>query len=294
MNKDEQGYLDLLSKIMNDGIVKQDRTGIGTKSIFGTQLRFSLEDNTLPLLTTKKMFTKGIIEELLFFIRGETDTKKLEEKGVNIWKGNTSREFLDKRGLAHYPEGEMGLMYGFQWRRWGAWWGNVKSRGAIDPPGIDQLQNAFNLITSDPDSRRIIVTAYNPSASGQSVLDPCHMFFQFYVNEGQLSCQFYMRSVDTFLGQPFNIASYAILTHLMAKATGLKAKELIFMGGDTHIYLNHVDQVKEQLSREAYSFPKLNIKKDINSVKDMENLSLEDFQITGYKSHPSIKAEMAI
>jgi len=304
MNKDEQGYLDLLSKIMNEGSIKQDRTGVGTKSIFGTQLRFSLEDNTLPLLTTKKMFTKAIIEELLFFIRGETDTKLLEAKGVKIWMGNTHKEFLARRGLTEYPEGLMGPMYGYNWRNFGGSYsvnhpfpngGYGKKDGIYyNKDGIDQLNNCLTLLKRDPNSRRIIVSAYDPQASQYSVLDPCHMFFQFYVNGQDLSCQFYMRSVDCFLGQPFNISSYAILTHLMAKATGLKAKELIFMGGDTHIYLNHMNQVNEQLCREPYPFPKLNIKGDINSIEDMEKLSFEDFQIIGYQSHNAIKGTMAV
>jgi thymidylate synthase len=308
MNKYEQKYLDLLREIIDNGAEKKDRTGIGTKSIFGTQLRFSLENNTIPLLTTKRMFAKGVIEELLFFIRGDTDTKKLEAKGVNIWKGNTSREFLDKRNLHSYKEGQMGPMYGAQWRKFG------EREIFIDTPnsynteydyeetnslyhkieGVDQLSNALHLIKTDPDSRRILVSAYNPQASDFCVLEPCHMFFQFYVDGDNLSCQWYQRSVDAGLGLPFNIASYAILTHLMAKAAGLKAKELIFAGGDTHVYLNHVEPLKEQLKREPYEFPTLNIKKEISSIEDMERLDLLDFQITNYNHHPSIKMDMAV
>ncbi len=181
----EQDYLDLLKNILENGNIKEDRTGIGTKSIFGTRLSFSLKDNVLPLLTTKKMFTKGIIEELLFFIRGETNTKLLEEKGVNIWKGNTSREFLDKKGLHNLKEGDMGPMYGYLWRNFN---------------GVDQLKNVIELIKNDPDSRRILVSAYDPSLSNKCVLDPCHMFFQFYVEDNAwLSLQWYQRSVDSFL-----------------------------------------------------------------------------------------------
>jgi thymidylate synthase len=279
MNLEEKQYLDLLSKIINEGSEKKDRTGIGTKSIFGTQLRFSLENNKIPMLTTKKMFSRGIIEELLFFIRGNTNTKLLEEKGVNIWKGNTSREFLDKRGLNHYPEGEMGPMYGSKWRNFN---------------GVDQLKNCLDLIKNDPDSRRILITAYDPSASKDCVLDPCHLLVQFYVDNGKLSCQFQMRSTDYFLGFPFNAMSYAILTHIMAKAVGLEAKELIFVGGDTHIYNNHLTQVKEQISRKPFDFPTLNINKEISNIEDMENLKFEDFKIIGYQSHPAIKAPMAV
>lgn len=275
----EYSYLCLLQKVLEEGVSKSDRTGIGTLNLFGTQLRFSLKNNTLPLLTTKKMFSKGIIEELLFFIRGETNSKKLEEKGVNIWRGNTSREFLDKKGLFDYPEGEMGPMYGKIWR---------------DFNGVDQLKNAFNLIKNDPNSRRIIVSAYNPEVSHLCVLEPCHMFFQFYVENGELSCQWYQRSVDCFLGLPFNIASYGILTHLIAKAAGLKAKELIFTGGDTHIYFSHIEQSKIQMMRTPYDFPILNINKEISSIEDMEKLEFKDFEITNYKHNAAIKAEMAI
>lgn len=278
MNFEEQNYLDLLRSIKQT-YNKSDRTGVGTKSKFGTKLEFSLTDNTIPLLTTKKMFFKGIVEELLFFVRGDTNSKKLEEKGVNIWKGNTSKEFLKSRNLP-YNEGELGPMYGYQWRSFGG--------------KIDQLSNALDLIKNDPDSRRIVVSAYNPTVSDLTVLEPCHMFFQFYVESNSLSCQFYMRSVDSFLGLPFNIGSYAILTHMMAQAAGLTANKLIFVGGDTHIYLNHIDQVNEQIERVPFDFPKLKINKKISSIKDMESLKFSDFGLTDYKCHPSIKAEMAV
>lgn len=298
MNKEEFAYLDLLKQILETGSKREDRTGVGTLGIFGTQLRFSLQDDTIPLLTTKKMFTKGIIEELLFFIRGETDTKKLEEKGVNIWKGNTSREFLDSRGLKHLPEGSLGKGYGYQWRRFGEDKSDpatTPSRWAVyDTEGVDQLAQVFDSIRKDPMGRRHIVTAWNPLQLNEMALPPCHMTFQFYVDNGTLSCQWYQRSVDCFLGLPFNIMSYAVLTRLMAEATGLKAKEVIFVGGDTHIYLNHIEQVKEQLSREAFEFPKMKINKKLESLKDIESLSHTDFEIVDYKSHPPIKAQMAV
>ena len=279
MNKEEQKYLDLLKEISDNGSERKDRTGIGTKGIFGTQLRFSLENNKIPMLTTKKIHIKSVVEELLFFLRGETDTKLLEAKGVNIWKGNTSREFLDKKGLGYLSEGSMGPMYGYLWRNFN---------------GIDQLKNALSLIKKDPYSRRILVTAYDPSLSEKCVLDPCHMFYQFHVDNGKLNLQWYQRSVDCFLGLPFNILSYSLLCHMMAKASGLKAGELIFTGGDTHIYSNHFNQVKEQISREPYPFPSLTINKEISSIEDMEKLSLEDFVFNNYKHHPGIKADMAI
>ena len=296
-NQEEYNYLNLLRAIVERGSEKKDRTGVGTKSLFGTRLKFNLEDGKVPMLTSKRMFSKGIIEELLFFIRGETDTKLLEAKGVNIWKGNTSREFLDKRGLKHYAEGSMGPMYGAQWRNFG---GHERIYAGGDfnyhynDEGIDQLQNAFYLIKNDPDSRRILVTAYNPEISKISVLDPCHMFFQFYVDNGKLSCQYYQRSVDCFLGLPFNLLSYSILTCMMAKATGLKPGELIFIGGDTHVYLNHLDQVHEQILREPYDFPTMHINKEISSIEDIEKLSYLDFVFENYKSYPSIKAPIAI
>jgi len=290
----EQQYLDLLNNILYNGTTKKDRTGVGTNSLFGSILRFSLRDGKLPVLTTKKVFIRGVIEELLFFVRGERDSKKLEAKGVNIWKGNTTREFLDKRGLKYQKEGDIGPMYGVQWRDFN---GEIESHHTGKGPGegVDQLQNAFNLIKNDPTSRRIVVTAYNPAEAHMGCLEPCHMFFQFNVNpNGELDCLFYMRSIDCFLGLPFNIASYAVLTHMMAKATGLKPGELVFSGGDTHLYLNHTEQAKEQISRTPFEFPTLNIKKDINSIEDMEKLEFEDFEIIGYQSHAAIKADMAV
>lgn len=281
MNHEEQEYLNLLKKIIDDGSDRQDRTGVGTKSIFGTQLRFSLENNVMPLLTTKKIFYRGVIEELLFFIRGETDTKKLEEKNVFIWQGNTSREYLDKHGLQYLPVGNMGKGYGYNWR-------NFSGK-------TDQLKNVLKSIIEEPhDRERKIVTAWNPSEMHEVALPCCHILFQFYVDKGKLSCQFNMRSCDTALGLPFNIASYSILTILMAKAAGLEAGELIFVGGDTHIYLSHFEQVKEQISRDPFPFPTMKINKEINSIEDMENLSFEDFEINNYQHHPAIKADMAI
>jgi thymidylate synthase len=293
MNQEEKQYLNLLQQILNTGSTKNDRTGVGTIGVFGSQLRFSLKDNTLPLLTTKKMFLRGIVEELLFFIRGDTDTKKLEEKGVNIWKGNTSREFLDKRNLKYLPEGSIGKGYGFQWRNFGGTEQPFNYKSYFKD-GVDQLKNALELIKNEPTSRKIIVSAWNPEQLKEMALEPCHMMFQFHVENGKLNLQWYQRSVDTFLGLPFNIASYAILNMLFAKATNLEPGDLIFCGGDTHCYLNHINQVKEQITREPYNFPKLSINKNISSIEDMENLSFEDFKLLDYTSHSSIKAQMAI
>lgn len=297
MNQEEKNYQDLLADIIVSGEDKPDRTGVGIYSKFGTTLRFSLKDNKVPMLTTKKMFTKGVIEELLFFLRGESDTKILEAKGVKIWQGNTTREFLDKTGLKHLPEGHMGKMYGHQWRKFGAHdeVADYES-GAYEstPTGVDQIANVIHLLKTDPNSRRIVVSAWNAKDLKNMCLAPCHPLFQFYVTNGELSCCFFMRSVDMFLGFPFNLLSYAILTHIIAKTVGMKAKEIIFMGGDTHVYKSHLNQVEEQCSREAYEFPTMTITKDLNSIQDIEQLQLSDFIFEGYKSHPAIKAEMAV
>jgi thymidylate synthase len=289
MNIQEQNYLKLLSNILDTGSVRTDRTGVGTKGIFGTQLKFSLEDNVVPCLTTKKIYIKGVIEELLFFLRGETNTKKLEAQGVNIWQGNTSRQFLDKKGLINLPEGDMGKGYGFQWRKFG----EVKTKNNYIQ-GIDQLANVIHKLKTNPTDRRIIISAWNPQQLSEMALEPCHILCQFYADKNNLSCQWYQRSVDSFLGLPFNLLSYAVLTHIIAKTVGMEAKELIFTGGDTHIYLNHINQVETQISRNTFNFPKIKINKDLKSVTDIENLEFKDFEFINYISHPSIKAQMAI
>jgi thymidylate synthase len=294
MNDEERKYLDLLRDILH-GSERSDRTGVGTIGIFGTQLRFSLENNRVPMLTTKKMFVKGIIEELLFFLRGDVNTKLLEDKGVNIWKGNTTREFLDKRGLKDLPEGNMGKGYGYQWRKFGEQFPDCRNDECyIDTSGVDQLSQVIHTLKTNPTDRRIIMSAWNPKQLPEMALAPCHILCQFYANKDELSCQWYQRSVDTFLGLPFNILSYAILTKIIAQTVGMKPKELIFIGGDTHIYNNHCNQVKEQISREPYNFPELYIDKATNTVEDIEKLSFEDFRVENYKCHPSIKAPMAI
>lgn len=294
MNQEEINYLNLLDNILKNGQERKDRTGVGTIGIFGTQLRFSLENGKIPILTTKKMFVKGVIEELLFFLRGETNTKKLEEKGVNIWKGNTSREFLDSRGLSNLSEGDMGKGYGYQWRNFGKSTVWADEEGYTIVNGIDQVSEAIDTLKTNPDSRRIIISAWNPQQLNEMVLPPCHCLAQFYAINNELSCQFYQRSVDTFLGLPFNILSYAVFTHIIAKTVNMKPKEVIFVGGDTHCYLNHIKQVKEQISRIPFEFPKIQINKELNSIKDIEELQFEDFIIHNYQYHPTIKAKMAV
>ena len=279
MNLEEIKYLDLMNQILYHGESKKDRTGVGTKSLFGTQLHFDISGSKIPLLTTKKVFVRGIIEELLFFINGKTQTKELSEKGVRIWEGNTSREFLDSRGLTHYEVGEMGPMYGSLWRNFN---------------GVDQLADVLDQIKNNPDSRRMLITAYDPSKLKDSVLAPCHILYQFYVGSKGLSCHYTQRSVDYCAGLPFNLVSATVLTRLLAKAAGIGTDKLIMSGGDTHIYSTHFENAKEQAGREPYDFPTLEILKDVQSISDMEKLEFKDFQINNYKCCPAIKYEMAI
>lgn len=285
----EYVYLNNIRNILVNGTSRNDRTGTGTKSIFGNQLRFDIS-TSLPLITTKFVGVKSIIKELLFFINGKTDTQLLEKDGVNIWKGNTSREFLDSRGL-NYQEGDMGPMYGFNWRHW-----NAEYKGCdhdYTGKGYDQLVNLIQSIKTDPYSRRHLLTTYNPETVESSVLCECHgIAIQFYVENSSLSCHMYQRSVDTFLGFPYNITSYSILTYLIAKLCNLVPKDLIISTGDTHIYNNHIDQVKLQLTRSPLPFPKLEV--NINQDTRLEDIKLEDFNVIGYLYHPSIKAEMAV
>lgn len=300
MNTEEKSYLDLLTEILQNGSTRSDRTGVGTTGIFGSKLKFSLADNKIPMFTTKKIFIRSVVEELLFFMRGETDTLKLEAKGSNIWRANTTREFLDKRGLEDLPTGDMGKSYGFQWRNFGGKIGSNKYDGSLPDPrnrywdGVDQIAQVIDALKNNPTDRRIIVSAWNPKQIPEMALPPCHMMVQFYADQGKLSSQFYMRSVDTFLGLPFNILSYALMTRIIAQIVEMEAKEVIFVGGDTHIYQNHIDHAMEQCEREPFPFPTLTINRDLNSVNDIDKLELSDFKIGGYQSHPSIKVEMAV
>lgn len=299
---EEYKYLHLLEDIMEYGIQKGDRTGVGTKSIFGTQLKFDLTKG-FPLLTTKKTFLRGIFEELMWFIRGETDSKLLEEKKVNIWKGNTTREFLDNRGLNSYPEGLAGPIYGFQWRNFNGTYRVARSsmeatRGKefifTQTNGVDQLANVVNTIKTNPNDRRMIISAWNPQQIELMTLPPCHILIQFQVSDGKLNCSFTMRSTDVFLGLPFNIASYALLTHMVASITGYDVGTLTYNGGDTHIYNNHFEQVKEQISRTPFQFPTFKITKKVSSLDDLETLDYGDIVIDNYEHHPAIKAPMAV
>ena len=261
-------YLDLMKFVRESGTKKEDRTGTGTLSVFGYQMRFNLEDG-FPLITTKKVHLKSIIYELLWFLKGSTNIEYLKEHGVNIWD-----EWADKRG-------ELGPVYGVQWRSW----------PTQDGKSIDQLSDVISRIKSEPDSRRLIISAWNVSQIEKMALPPCHALFQFYVSEGRLSCQLYQRSADIFLGVPFNIASYALLIQMIAKVTGLKGGDFVHTLGDAHIYLNHLDQVEEQLSRKPYPLPEMIINKESRNIFEYE---YEDFLLEGYKSHPHISAPISV
>jgi thymidylate synthase len=261
-------YHDLMKEVLAKGVNKSDRTGTGTISVFGHQMRFNLAEG-FPMVTTKKLHLKSIIHELLWFLKGSTDNNWLKDRGVSIWNEWAA------------PDGDLGPIYGYQWRSWPA------------PNGqhIDQITEVVETIKKNPDSRRIIVSAWNVADIPRMALAPCHAFFQFYVANGKLSCQLYQRSADIFLGVPFNIASYALLTHMMAQQCNLEVGDFIWTGGDCHLYSNHLEQVDLQLSREFFPLPKLNI---LRKPESIFNYEFEDFEILGYESHPHIKAPVAI
>lgn len=261
-------YIDLLRHVMENGVDKGDRTGTGTRSVFGYQMRFNLEEG-FPVLTTKKLHLRSIIHELLWFLSGDTNIKYLHDNGVTIWD-----EWADENG-------DLGPVYGYQWRSW------------PNPNGqsIDQISQVVNSLKNNPDSRRHIVSAWNPAEVDKMALPPCHSLFQFYVADGKLSCQLYQRSADLFLGVPFNIASYALLTMMMAQVTGLRPGEFVHTLGDVHIYSNHFEQVKEQLSREPRALPVMKINPEVKSIFDFK---YEDFTLEGYDPHPTIKAPIAV
>lgn len=281
-------YLNLIRDIMDNGVRKGDRTGTGTMSKFGCQMRFSLRE-TFPLLTTKRVFWRGVAEELLWFLRGCTNAKTLTDKGVRIWKANGSREYLDRIGLTDREENDLGPVYGFQWRHFGAEYKTMHDD--YTGQGVDQLMNVINTIKNKPTDRRIIMSAWNPADLKKMALPPCHMFCQFYVANGELSCQMYQRSCDMGLGVPFNIASYALLTRMIAQVCDLKPGDFIHTLGDAHVYMNHIEPLREQIKREPRAFPTLTI--DPN-VKDINDFKMEHFKIEGYKPYPKIKMKMAV
>lgn len=261
-------YLDLLQHILDKGIEKKDRTGTGTLSTFGYQMRFDLQEG-FPLVTTKKVHLRSIIHELLWFLNGDTNTKYLNDNRVSIWD-----EWADEKG-------DLGHIYGYQWRSW----------PKADGTHVDQISNVVRSIKENPDSRRHIVSAWNVGELDQMALPPCHILFQFYVGKGKLSCHLYQRSADTFLGVPFNIASYSLLTMMMAQVTGLKPGEFVHSFGDVHIYLNHVEQSKLQISREPYPLPEMKVNPEVKNIFDFK---FEDFELAGYRAHPHIKGEISI
>jgi len=268
MNMGERQYLDLLEELLERGAMKSDRTGTGTRSVFGRQMRFGLGES-FPLLTTKKLHLKSIVYELLWFLRGDTNVKWLQERGVTIWD-----EWADENG-------ELGPVYGYQWRHW-------RTPGGGE---IDQIKAVLSSIKAKPDSRRHMVTAWNPADVDRMALPPCHALFQFYVAEGRLSCQMYQRSADVFLGVPFNIASYALLTLMVAQVSGLEPGEFVLTLGDAHLYLNHLEQAREQLSRTPHPFPRMRLNP---AVKDLFAFKYEDFTLEGYEPHAAIKAPIAV
>jgi thymidylate synthase len=293
-NHEELQYLNLIQKILDRGTLEQGRNG-NTLSVFGESMRFSLEGGKIPILTTKKTAWKTCLKELLWFIRGETDNKLLQKQGVHIWDGNTTREFLDSRGLHLYPEGMIGPGYGYQWRNFGASYNcfTGKSLDAEHPfDGIDQLQNIIDQLKNPEtrNSRRLIMTAWNPKQLDQMALPPCHIMCQFNVHDGnKLSCAMFQRSIDTILGQPFNIASYSFLTHLIAKHCGLEAYEFVYFMGNCHLYENAIDAAKLQITREPYPFPTISINQVRENINDYQ---VEDFEIHNYQSHEAIKVKM--
>ena len=267
MNQIDRQYEDLLAKIMREGTEKSDRTGTGTRSLFGAQLRYDLSKG-FPLITTKRVHMKSVIGELLWFLSGDSNVRWLQENGVRIWN-----EWADENG-------DLGPVYGVQWRRW----------NAGDGREIDQISQVLETLKTNPDSRRMIVSAWNVGDLPKMALEPCHAFFQLHVADGRLSLQLYQRSADMFLGVPFNIASYSLLTHMFAQQAGLEVGDFIWTGGDCHIYSNHVEQVTEQLSREPYPFPTLKLRK----ADSMFSYGFDDVEIVGYEHHPTIKAPVAV
>jgi len=283
-SKNEQAYLDLLQHVMTNGTEKGDRTGTGTLSHFGAQLRFDLADG-FPLLTTKKVHFKSIVYELFWFLSGSTHVDYLQQNNVRIWNEWAT---ADQTARFNRPAGDLGPIYGHQWRNYGA---TKREDGSYDNDGVDQITDVIEQIKTNSNSRRLIVSGWNPKEAEQVALPPCHTLFQFFVADNKLSCQLYQRSADLFLGVPFNIASYALLTHMVAQVCGLEVGEFVWTGGDCHIYQNHREQVELQLTRSLYELPTLTLNPDI---KDIFAFTFDDISVEGYESHPAIKAKVAV
>ena len=287
-SKNEQAYLDLLQHVLANGTEKGDRTGTGTLSHFGAQLRFDLAEG-FPLLTTKKVHFKSIVYELLWFLSGSTHVDYLQQNNVRIWNEWATAE---QTARFNRPAGDLGPVYGHQWRNYGATKNTDESDNNVyNDDGVDQISQLIEQIKTNPNSRRLIVSGWNPSEASQVALPPCHTLFQFFVADNKLSCQLYQRSADLFLGVPFNIASYALLTHMIAQVCDLEVGEFIWTGGDCHIYQNHREQVELQLTRDLYQLPTLSLNP---KVKDIFAFTFEDISVNGYESHPAIKAKVAV
>ncbi len=285
----EQQYLDLIKDILKHGVMESGRNG-NVLTVVGGAMQFSLKDGNIPLLTTKKVAWKTCLKELLWFIRGDTSNKRLQEQNVKIWNGNASREFLDSRGLQHLEEGDLGPVYGHQWRHFNAEYSNCDAN--YDGKGVDQLQYVIDSLKNPEtrNSRRLVISAWNPCQIDNMALPPCHVLMQFNVVDGnKLSCSLYQRSCDVGLGVPFNIASYSFLTHIIAKHCGLEPTDFIYHLGNIHIYDDHIDQLTEQSKREPYAFPTVNVKNVHSNINDY---TMEDFEIMDYKTHEPIKMEM--
>lgn len=289
VNHEEHQYLDLVRDVLQNGIDRPDRTGVGTRSVFGRQMRFSLRNNTMPLLTTKRVFWRGVAEELLWFVAGCTNAKVLQDKNIKIWDANSSRDFLNGAGLAHREEGDLGPIYGFQWRHFGAEYRTMHDD--YTDKGIDQLSSIISTLKTNPNDRRMIMTAWNPSALPDMALPPCHLLCQFYVANGELSCQMYQRSADIGLGVPFNIASYSLLTILLAHVTGFKPGEFVHVLGDAHVYSNHICKLEAQLDREPRPFPTLKIN---TNKRNIDDFVIDDLELVGYNPHTAISMAMAV
>ncbi|KNH05762.1 dihydrofolate reductase-thymidylate synthase [Perkinsela sp. CCAP 1560/4] len=288
-NPEEHQYLDLIRRIITTGNLKADRTNVGVKSLFGAQMRYDLSNGRIPLLTTKRVFWRGVVEELFWFIQGDTDANHLRDKDVRIWDGNGSREYLDSLGLTDRREGDLGPVYGFQWRHFGASYTNCDDD--YTGKGVDQLRKIVDALRNNPSDRRMLLCAWNPVAIPEMALPPCHVLSQFYVAGGKLSCQLYQRSADMGLGVPFNIASYALLTILLAKCAGLDCGELVHTLGDAHVYTNHIGPLEQQLLREPRSFPFLHFNRH---PAHLEEYRIEDLELVDYLPYPTIKMDMAV
>ncbi len=285
-NDEELQYLNLVKNIISNGVLCENRTGTKTYTIMGTMLRFDLSKG-FPLLTTKKMNWNAVCEELFWFIAGETNSRLLSDKGVHIWDGNSSREYLDSKGLTKYSVGELGPIYGFQWRHFGAEYEDCNTN--YDGFGVDQLSNCINQLKKDPNSRQIVLTAWNPLDIGKMALPPCHMISHFRIINGKLNCTMFQRSADVGLGVPFNIASYALLTHLIAVTCDIDVGQLIIMMSDTHIYENHLDAMKKQITRKPYNFPKL-----VVNCKNIFKCRFEDLVLQDYNHYSHLMMKMAV